>query len=86
MNSPLFRPCFNFARVPNLIVDLNVRLGHRVDNNEIVLGLDLKAHGAPSDLSLDEAHTWFDDAHEATYRLFLKATGKRLQEELWKPK
>jgi len=68
----------------NLFIDLTIRLGRRSDNEELVLGLDLKAHGAPSDLSLDDARNWYEAAHDATYKLFLDVTSKRIQQELWK--
>jgi uncharacterized protein (TIGR04255 family) len=71
---------------PNLFVDLTIRLGRRVDSGELALGLELKAHGAPTDLSLDGARAWYESAHDATYKLFLDATSKELQEKLWKPR
>jgi uncharacterized protein (TIGR04255 family) len=71
---------------PTLLIDLTIRLGHRVDTKELVAGLELKAHGAPSDLSLDGARAWFDSAHEAIYSLFLDVTDKNVQNTLWRPR
>jgi uncharacterized protein (TIGR04255 family) len=70
----------------NLLIDLTIRLGRRVDTDEPVLGLELKAHGVPSDLSLDHARAWYDSAHDATYKLFLDATAEQIQKKLWKPR
>jgi uncharacterized protein (TIGR04255 family) len=71
---------------PTLLVDLAIRLGRRSDTNEPALGLELKAHGVPSDLSLEGARGWYDAAHDATYRLFLDATAQAVQEKIWKPR
>ena len=70
----------------NLFVDLTVRLGHRPDTGTAVLGLELKAHGTPSDLSLPGARAWFDAAHDATYQLFLTATSSQFQQAIWRPR
>jgi uncharacterized protein (TIGR04255 family) len=70
----------------NLFVDLTIRLGKRTDNGSLALGLELKAHGTPSDLSISGAREWYTAAHDATYQLFLTATSKQLQEKLWKPR
>ena len=71
---------------PNLLVDLTIRLGRRGDTGGLALGLELKAHGAPGDLSLDSARAWYESAHDATYKLFLDVTSKQLQEKIWKPR
>ncbi len=71
---------------PTLLIDLAIRLGHRLDTKELVAILELKAHGAPSDLSLDGARAWYDSAHDATYKLFLDATDKTVQKTIWKPR
>jgi len=71
---------------PTLLVDLAIRLGNRLDTKELVAMLELKAHGVPSDLSLDGARAWYDSAHEATYKLFLDATDKKVQKTIWKPR
>jgi uncharacterized protein (TIGR04255 family) len=71
---------------PSLLIELGVRLGRRTDMGEIAVGLELKAHGVPSDLSLEAARGWFDAAHDATYKLFLDATGKEMQEKIWRPR
>jgi uncharacterized protein (TIGR04255 family) len=71
---------------PTLLIDLAYRLGQRAETREVAMGLELKAHGVPSDLSLNHARGWFDAAHDATYKLFLDATGKELQERIWKPR
>jgi uncharacterized protein (TIGR04255 family) len=70
---------------PTLLIDLNIKLGRRSDTKELVAILELKAHGAPSDLSLGGARSWYDVAHDATYKMFLDATSKKVQEEIWKP-
>jgi uncharacterized protein (TIGR04255 family) len=71
---------------PTLAIDLGYRLGRRADTMEVAVGLELKAHGVPSDLSLKGARAWFDAGHDAIYRLFLDATGKEMQERIWRPK
>jgi len=71
---------------PSLLIDLAVRRGRRADTMEPAVGLELKAHGVPSDLSLDAARPWFDAAHDATYKMFLDATDKQVQETIWKPR
>jgi uncharacterized protein (TIGR04255 family) len=71
---------------PSLFIDLAVRLGHKQDTKEAVVGLELKAYGVPSDLSLDGARAWYESAHDATYKLFLDATSKQMQEAIWKPR
>jgi uncharacterized protein (TIGR04255 family) len=71
---------------PALLLDLIVRSGTRAENKEAVAVLELKAYGAPADLSLDSARAWYDAAHDATYSLFLDATGKDTQETIWKPR
>jgi uncharacterized protein (TIGR04255 family) len=70
----------------SISIDFAVRLGHRPDTNELAIGLELKAHGVPSDLSLEGARTWYDSAHDATYKLFLDATSAEMQEKVWKPR
>jgi uncharacterized protein (TIGR04255 family) len=70
----------------NLLIDLAIRLGRRADTNEPAVGLELKAHGVPTDLSLDAARAWYDAAHDATYKLFLEATAPAMQEKIWKPR
>ncbi|MGP0063963.1 MAG: TIGR04255 family protein [Isosphaeraceae bacterium] len=70
---------------PTLLVDLTIRLGHRADTKELAAGLELKAHGAPNDLSLDGARAWFDSAHDAIYSLFLDVTDKNVQNTIWRP-
>jgi uncharacterized protein (TIGR04255 family) len=71
---------------PTLYIDLTIRLGQRFDTKELAAMLELKAHGVPSDLSLNGVRDWYDSAHEATYQLFLDATDKQLQKKIWKPK
>jgi uncharacterized protein (TIGR04255 family) len=70
---------------PTLLIDLAIRLGRRADTNEPAVGLELKAHGVPPDLSLEAARAWYDAAHDATYKLFLEATAPAVQETIWKP-
>ena len=71
---------------PTLRVDLGIKLGRRTDEtNELIAVLELKAHGAPSGLSLEEARSWYGSAHDATYKLFLDTTAKQVQELIWKP-
>jgi len=71
---------------PTLLIDLAIRFGRRADTNEVAVGLELKAHGAPLDLSLEGARAWYDAAHDATYKLFLESTAKPVQEKIWKPR
>jgi len=71
---------------PTLLIDLAIRLGNRLDTKELALVLELKAHGVPSDLSLEGARAWYDSAHNATYKLFLDATDKKVQKSIWKPR
>ena len=71
---------------PNLLIDLAIRLGYRADTNEPALALELKAHGVPNDLSFESARAWYDSAHDATYKLFLDATDKEIQNKLWRPR
>jgi uncharacterized protein (TIGR04255 family) len=81
-----FNASINHRVNPNLFVDLTIRLGRRVDTGGIVLGLELKAHGTPGDLSLAGARTWYDAAHDATYQLFVSATSPQVQQKLWRPR
>jgi uncharacterized protein (TIGR04255 family) len=76
----------NYQVNPNLVTDLAVRFGRRADTMELAVALELKAHGVPSDLSLDGARAWYDAAHDATYKLFLDATARAVQEKIWKPR
>jgi uncharacterized protein (TIGR04255 family) len=69
---------------PNLLADMLLRLGRRADTGDDALVLELKAHGAPDDLSMQSAREWYDEAHDVTYKLFLDATAKELQEKIWK--
>lgn len=71
---------------PSLFVDLSTRVGRQRETGQLVLVFELKAHGSPADLSLDGARTWYEAAHDATYKMFLDATSKHMQEETWKPR
>ncbi len=71
---------------PSLLIDLAVRFGRRSDTMELAVGLELKSYCVPSDLSLEGARAWYDSAHDATYKLFLDATAKQVQETIWKPR
>ena len=77
---------FTYRVNPTLFIDLAIRLGRRADTNELGVICELKAHGVPSDLSLEGARAWFGTAHDATYRLFLDSTAKAVQEKIWKPR
>lgn len=77
---------FTYRVNPTLFIDLAIRLGRRAETSELVVSCELKAHGVPNDLSLAGARAWFDAAHDATYRLFLDATAKAVQETIWKPR
>ena len=68
-----------------LHINLVVRVGRRADTKELAATLELTAHGVPRDLSLEGTRTWYDSAHEATYRMFLDATAKEVQRRIWKP-
>jgi uncharacterized protein (TIGR04255 family) len=76
----------SYRVTPNLVIDLTARLGRRVEAGNLLLGFELKAHGAPTGLSIDGARVWYNSAHDATYELFLEATSKQAQEKLWKPR
>ncbi|MEO8630667.1 MAG: TIGR04255 family protein [Betaproteobacteria bacterium] len=69
---------------PTLLLDLAIRSGTRAEPKEAAAVLELKAYGAPADLSLESARSWYDAAHDATYSLFLDATGKDMQRTIWK--
>jgi uncharacterized protein (TIGR04255 family) len=70
---------------PALYIDLAIQLGQRADDTkELVAILELKAHGVPSDLSLEGTRSWYSSAHEVTYKMFLDVTDKEVQ-KLWKP-
>ena len=69
-----------------LLIDMAVRLGHKPDTKEPVAIIELKAHGVPSDLSLEGTRAWYDLAHEATYKMFLDATNEEVQKLIWKPR
>jgi uncharacterized protein (TIGR04255 family) len=75
----------NFRVNPTLAIDLGFRLGRRADTMEVAVGIELKAHGVPSNLSLEGTRAWFDVAHDAIYKLFLDATGKEMQVRIWRP-
>jgi uncharacterized protein (TIGR04255 family) len=68
-----------------LHINLVVRVGRRANTNELVATLELTAYGVPRDLSLEGTRSWYDSAHEATYRMFLDATDKEVQRRIWKP-
>jgi uncharacterized protein (TIGR04255 family) len=71
---------------PTLRIDLAIKLGRRTDDTkELVAILELKAHGVPSDLSLEGTRSWYGSAHNATYKMFLDATARQVQERIWKP-
>ena len=69
----------------DLLVDSSIKLGRRLDTNEPVIALELRAHGAPSSMSFDGAKEWLDLAHEDIYKLFIDITSERMQKEQWKP-
>lgn len=75
-----------YRLAPTLSADMTIKLGRRSDTGDEVLVLELKAHGAPSDLSVQSARQWYEEAHDVTYKLFLDATAKELQEKIWKPR
>ena len=63
----------------NLFIDSFARLGKRNDTKELVAVLELRAYGAPSDVSLEGCDKWFKAAHDGTYNLFLTVTDKEVQ-------
>jgi uncharacterized protein (TIGR04255 family) len=69
----------------NLFIDSAAKLGKLTDTQEIVMALELRAYSAPSTLSLENCSVWFKAAHEGVYRLFLDATSREMQKEIWKP-
>jgi uncharacterized protein (TIGR04255 family) len=70
-----------------ILAELTIRGGKSSpDATEPTALLELKAHGAPPDLSLRGARDWYDAAHDAIYRLFLDATDERIQKEIWRPR
>jgi uncharacterized protein (TIGR04255 family) len=70
----------------NLFIESSAKMGKRNDTKELVAALELKAYGAPSDLSLAGCDKWFKAAHDGTYNLFLTVTDKEVQEQEWKPR
>jgi len=71
---------------PTLRIDLAIKLGRRTDDTKALVAiLELKAHGVPSDLSLEGTRSWYGSAHNATYKMFLDATARQVQERIWKP-
>lgn len=70
----------------NLFIDSFARLGKRNDTKELIAALELRAYGAPSDVSLEGCDKWFKAAHEGTYNLFLAVTDKEVQQKEWKPR
>ncbi len=74
----------NLSREPNSADRSRDSARTSADTNEPAVILELKAHGVPTDLSLEAARAWYDAAHDATYRLFLDATAQAVQEKIWK--
>lgn len=70
---------------PTLFIDLSPRVGIRAGTDQPVVSLELKAHGAPSDLSLEGSQAWYDIAHDAIYQMFLDSSNKQMQEKIWQP-
>lgn len=70
----------------NLFIDSATKLGRRNDTKELIAALELRAYGAPTDLSLEGCDKWFKAAHDGTYSLFLTVTDKEVQKEEWKPR
>ena len=68
----------------DMLVDITIRLGQRLDTRDLGLLLELRAHGTPSDLSLTGAREWYERAHGAIYQLFRKSTSIQMQEDIWK--
>lgn len=68
----------------NLQVDVSVKTAARTGNKENVAILEIKGHGAPEGLSVEETAPWYDAAHEAIYELFLAFTDKEAQRK-WEP-
>jgi|SRR6266496_1858184 uncharacterized protein (TIGR04255 family) len=69
----------------HLLIDVTTKLGRRTDTKEEIAILEIKAHGAPGDLSLGGARNWYKAAHETIYETFLTITNERVQKEIWKP-
>lgn len=69
----------------NLSADSTVRFGKRVDTQQTAAILELKAHGS-QELSVDDVLAWYDQAHDATYEMFLDFTDQTMQRTIWKPK
>ncbi len=69
----------------NIQAEITVRVVQRLDTKEMAAILELKAFGAPKNLSPSEAPEWFATAHNMIYRNFLDLTDKRIQQELWEP-
>jgi uncharacterized protein (TIGR04255 family) len=69
----------------NLKLDVAVRIGVRADTKATVAILELRALGAPNELSLDAARAWYDAAHDVTHDFFLRFTSEAAQSVLWKP-
>ena len=69
----------------NLLIEISTKLGKRVDTKEMVAMLEMKAHGTPTDISIEGARSWYQAAHDAIYETFLNITSKRVRQEVWKP-
>ena len=69
----------------NLLIEISTKLGKRVDTKEMVAMLEMKAHGTPTDISIEGARSWYQAAHDAIYETFLTITSKRVQQEVWEP-
>ena len=69
----------------NLSVDSVVRFGKRIDTQQTVAVLELKAYGAKEGFSVNDVLAWYDTAHDATDDMFLDFTDKSMQRTIWKP-
>jgi uncharacterized protein (TIGR04255 family) len=74
-----------YVLAENLFADSAVRFGKRIDTQQSAAILELKAYGAQG-LSVEAALAWYDDAHDATYKMFLDFTDQTMQRTIWKPK
>jgi uncharacterized protein (TIGR04255 family) len=79
-----FNSALGFKVSDALSVDLSWKLGKRADTQELIVVLELKAHGTPEGMSVENVSRWFDSAHDATYAAFLACADRKIRAQ-WDP-
>ena len=69
----------------NLLLEIVTKLGRRIDTQDQIALMQLRAHGNPAETSFDGARDWYRSAHDAIYETFRSITNERVQTDLWKP-